>query len=185
VTTEPVGAPETMPALFIAGVTAEANSPLLWMRSHQGALMWGGTYATHPRDILVDAELPERFDDVPLDGVLECQRLAAQAEDWIPLLRESKSLTVKHGAYCTTPDSRSLVGPMPGIKGLYVLAGDNETGITHGPGFGKALAEHISTGASSLTSIEAWRVDRFGRDFASQSEILQAVTELQASGDLS
>jgi sarcosine oxidase, subunit beta len=160
--TEPIGIPPTMPALFLSGVMPEpGGGTVLWAREHRGGLLWGGAYETHPRDLFAEGPVPPRFDEIPIDGVLECQRVARHASRCMPALSQPASVSLKHGAPCYTPDMRALIGPVPGIDGLYALAGDNEAGITHGPGFGKALADHISSGASDLTGIEAWSLARF------------------------
>ena len=69
---------------------------------------------------------------------------------------------------------RALIGPLPEIKGLYVLTGDNEAGITHGPGYGRATAELI-TCKRPFIDLEAFRVDRFEGGFSSAREVAVAI----------
>ncbi|MDA0634553.1 FAD-binding oxidoreductase [Nonomuraea sp. MCN248] len=172
VSTGPLGIPGTLPLLFLTGLTAGEpdGDTLLWVREHEGGLLWGGTYPTFPRGVLIDAPVPDRLDELPLDGVLEILRIAAHGAPLMPALAGRSKLRVKHGAPCHTPDSRALVGPVPGVDGAYVLAGDNEAGITYGPGYGKALAEHITHG----TPLDQWRPDRFGDRFSTQQQVLDA-----------
>jgi sarcosine oxidase, subunit beta len=176
--TEPIGIPETMPALMLLGTLPDepGGGPFLWARWHDGGLLWGGTYTTHPRNILVDAPVPDRFDDLPADGVLEDQR-AALAASYMPALSQPASLRIKHGAPCYTPDEMPLVGPVPGVDGLYALAGDNELGITHGPGYGKALAEQISGESGGFADLYPWRLDRFGDQFRNQAQVMDGLAE--------
>ncbi|MQA07491.1 MAG: FAD-dependent oxidoreductase [Pseudonocardiaceae bacterium] len=172
--TEPLGVPPSLPAVLLFGATSDA--PVLWIRQHEGGLLWGGVYMNHPRDTLLGLDkLPTRFDETPIDGVLECQRAAAGASRFMPAFGRYRSMTLKHGAPCYTPDSRALVGSVPGIEGLYAIAGDNEGGITHGPGFGKALADHLVHGFSELTHLDAWQLDRFDGQYTTDVEVAAAV----------
>jgi sarcosine oxidase subunit beta len=160
---------------MLAGVTP--HGPRLWLRQHEGGLLWGGVYLGHPRDAPIDAEpLPERFDALPDDGVRACERVAAAATTSMPALKSLRTTRVDHGAPCYTPDSRALVGAVPGIDGLYALVGDNDAGITHGPGFAKALADDdIAGGGSELTTLDAWRLDRFDGAYASEREVVASL----------
>ncbi len=161
VTTEPLGIPATMPMLFLLGLSQSPLASFLWVRGQDGALIWGGHYEVPPRDAFVGKPVPERFDQIPIDGVLDCQQRAKSATRFMPSLGAYRSMTLAHGAPCFTPDQRALVGAVPGIDGLYAIAGDNEAGVTHAPGFGKVLADHIVSGESELTSMDSWRIDRF------------------------
>ncbi|MEU0517337.1 FAD-binding oxidoreductase [Streptosporangium sp. NPDC006007] len=176
--TEPLGIPETMPVLMLQGLMPgePGGGTVLWVRGHHGGLLWGGMYTTYPRNILVDAPVPDRLDELPTDGVLENQRVA-RAATFIPALSRPASIRVKHGAPCYTPDDMALVGPVPGVEGLYAMGGDNELGVTHGPGFGKALADRVAHGTSDLADLTPWRIDRFGNRFTNQAETFQAVVE--------
>ncbi|MBS1883633.1 MAG: FAD-binding oxidoreductase [Actinobacteria bacterium] len=173
--TEELGIPRTMPTLFLMGLTPEPGGTFLWLRRHHGALLWGGTYGIPPRNAFVGNPPPPRLDEVPIDGVLECQRLAAKASRFMPVLNRYRSLTLKHGAPCFTADTRALIGPVPGIEGLFAMAGDNEAGVTHGPGFGKALAETIVHGSNELADIEAWRIDRFEQPLRDDAAVAEAM----------
>lgn len=177
--TEPIGIPETMPTLMLLGTMPDEpeGGTILWARWHEGGLLWGGVYTTYPRDILVDAPVPDRFDGLPADGIAENQRVARAAR-YFPALSRPASIRVRHGAPCYTPDEMALVGPVPGVGGLYAMAGDNELGVTQGPGYGKALAEHIARGSSDFAELSPWRLDRFGDRFRDQA---QAMAGLAAS----
>jgi glycine/D-amino acid oxidase-like deaminating enzyme len=176
ISTEPIGIPETMPTLMLLGTLPDEpeGGTILWARAQDGGLLWGGVYLTYPRNILVDAPVPDRFDDLPADGVLEDQRVA-RAASYMPTLSQPASLRIKHGAPCYTSDEMALVGPVPGVDGLYALAGDNELGITQGPGYGKALAEQIAAGSSDFVDLYPWRPDRFGDRFRSQAQAMDGL----------
>ncbi len=171
VITEPVGVPADMPAMMLFG-----EEPRLWIRQHERGLLWGGVHMAPPRQSLVELErLPGRLDELPLDSVLECERVARRAARILPALGRFRSMTVKHGAPCFTPDRRALVGPVPGVSGLYALAGDNEAGVTHGPGFARLLADRIVSGTSALADVDAWRIDRFGPEYGDAAAVEAAL----------
>jgi sarcosine oxidase subunit beta len=168
--TEPVGVPAELPMLFLYGLEAIDS---IWLRGQDGALVYGGHYTCAPETLLLDAPLPERFDQLPLDGALAARRAGEQAARVLPALGRARSVTVAHGAPCFTPDMRSLVGPVPGFDGLHVVTGDNEAGVTHGPGYGRALAAHV-VGDGALGELAAWRVDRFGDRYANEADVAAA-----------
>jgi glycine oxidase len=59
-----------------------------------------------------------------------------------------------------TPDELPILGKVPGREGAYVGSGGGPKGILLAPGMGKALADLILTGQTSL-SIKACSPDRF------------------------
>jgi sarcosine oxidase, subunit beta len=175
--TEPIGIPEILPTLMLFGTLPDEpdGGPILWVRWHDGGLLWGAHYTTHPRDMLIDAPVPDRLGDLPIDGVLEGQRVA-RAASYMPTLSQPAHLSITHGAPCYTSDLMPLVGPVPGIDGLYAMAGDNELGVTQGPGYGKALAEHIAGRPSDFADLYPCRLDRFGDQFRSQAQVKEGLT---------
>jgi sarcosine oxidase subunit beta len=65
------------------------------------------------------------------------------------------------GFYDMTPDSKPLIGPVPGVEGLYVAAGFSGTGFKIAPATGEALAELIVAGRSQTVDLSPFRVTRF------------------------
>lgn len=177
ITTAERQVPLTLPMLFFSGLVPDepGGGTMLWVRGHHGGLLWGGTYEVNPRHILVDAPVPDRLDELPIDGVLEILRVADRGAKVIPALPGRDRLLVRHGAPCYTPDMRALVGPIPGVSGGYVLAGDNESGITYGPGYARALAELVAGGRDDDHEFDPLRPDRFGDTFTSQQQVLDAM----------
>jgi sarcosine oxidase subunit beta len=174
--TEPLGVPASTPAFFIPGVAeGEDEVGYLYARGESGRLLWGAHYSSSPRTMFVDRPVAERFDQLPLDGVQELQRAAARAASVVPILGRYRSITVAHGAPCYTADNRSLVGPVPELDGLFVLAGCNEMGVTHAPGFGKIIADLIVHGESALAPSDAWHPDRFDSQLCSASDVLRRI----------
>jgi glycine/D-amino acid oxidase-like deaminating enzyme len=174
IVTEPLGVPGATPPFFVPGVTeGEDEVGYLYVRGEQGRLLWGAHYSAAPRLMFVDRPVAGRFDQLPLDGIQELQRAGKRAAAVVPLLARYRSITVAHGVPCYTPDNRSLVGAVPDLEGLFVLAGCNEMGVTHAPGFGRVLAELIVHGAPRLTSCEPWRPERFDGIVATGGDVLE------------
>jgi sarcosine oxidase, subunit beta len=174
--TEDLGLHDKVPVMMLQGIMADepGGGTVLWVRWHEGGLLWGGMYGTYPRNIFVGRPVPDRLDEVPTDGLIENLRVAANAK-FLPALSAPTSIRVKHGAPCYTPDDLALVGPVPQIEGLYVIGGDNELGVTTGPGFGKALADTIVKGSSDLVDLRHWRLDRFDGRYTTPEEVFEAV----------
>jgi sarcosine oxidase, subunit beta len=155
ITTGPLGVPGTMPMLLFPEFSHA------WLREEHGRMLLGCAYGGEHRNALLDSNpLPERVEQMPMDGFFETLRVAEELAKVIPILGGLKNVTMAQGAPCYTPDLRALIGPLPETGGLYVLTGDNEAGVTHAPGYGRAVAELI-TGRSPFVALEAFRVDRF------------------------
>src|SRR6266550_3604944 len=72
-----------------------------------------------------------------------------------------------------TPDANPLVGPVPGVQGLYLAAGLSLNGFGGGGGIGKSLAELITTGSSELDlyPYRPWRFGPVHRDHTYAAEL--------------
>jgi sarcosine oxidase subunit beta len=163
ITTEPLGVPPNVPMLQVPEVGA-------WVREERGGLLWGAGYRGDHRDAFLDGDPPERIEQLPMDGLWETERKGRELAGAIPLLARYRKFTYHQGAPCHTPDLLPLVGPVPGIDGLYVLGGDNEAGVTHGPGLGQALASEIA-GPDRPASLERYRLDRFDERYGSTRDV--------------
>ncbi len=97
--------------------------------------------------------LPEALPRI--EGVLEL------ATDRVPALRSTGIRRIVNGPDGYTPDGRCLMGWVPGVRDLFVLAGFSIFGIVFGGGAGRYAAEWIVEGRPS---IDLWEVDvrRFG-----------------------
>ena len=165
VTTESVGAPGRLPTVVVPDLST------LWFREHEGALVWGCPYDVKPRTRFVDRELPDEIRDLGLQGVSAMESVARSAVNVCPALAKARSAEVAQAAPTFTPDARALLGPVESVPGLFVFAGDNEAGITHGPGFAKLLADHM-TGTDQTEKLAPFRPDRFGTEYLTGSAIL-------------
>jgi dimethylglycine dehydrogenase len=90
-----------------------------------------------------------------LEGVLTL------AADRIPVLADVGIKSVVNGPDGYTPDGRCLMGWVPGVRNLFVLAGFSIFGIVFAGGAGRYAAEWIVDGQPSL---DLWEIDvrRFG-----------------------
>ena len=108
--------------------------------------------------------IPEsfEFDSLPFveDDVMEVLELAMNR---VPLLQETGIRTFFNGPESYSYDGRFTLGEAPDIKGYFVLAGVNSTGIQSGPGAGKALAEWIMKGHApmDLSEMDPKRCEEF------------------------
>jgi sarcosine oxidase subunit beta len=175
IVTEPLGVPPSMPTLMLQ------EFEFIWLREEQGGLLWGSSYETAPRNAFVEDDPPERFDYLPLDGVLKVQRDGREAARAIPVLGRYRSMTVAQGAPTYTPDLRALVGAVPGIEGLYVVGGCNEAGVTHGPGYGRLIADLVVGRGPSVTEIDVFRLDRFDGRYTTGAEVVAGMNQVMGS----
>ncbi len=153
--TEPL--PGTSPKQPIVRILDAA----VYVRPCRGGLMWGG-FEANP--LPVDFEpLGDTFsiDQVPLDfRVLE--DLAEAVRGTVPALRDAPIQEHRGGLFTMTPDGRFLVGPAPGVRGLWVLSGCNGSGFSFSPALGRIVAEWIVAGTAPI-DLSAFAPDRFAR----------------------
>jgi glycine cleavage system aminomethyltransferase T/glycine/D-amino acid oxidase-like deaminating enzyme len=74
----------------------------------------------------------------------------------IPALETAGMRTFINGPESFTLDGAPLVGESPEVRGLFIAAGMNSSGVVYGGGVGWALAEWITTGRPSM---DLWTVD--------------------------
>jgi heterotetrameric sarcosine oxidase gamma subunit len=102
------------------------------------------------------------FDSLPFveDDVMEVLELAMNR---VPILQETGIRTFFNGPESYSYDGRFTLGQAPDIKGYFVLAGVNSTGIQSGPGAGKALADWIMQGhpPMDLSEMDPIRCEEF------------------------
>lgn len=139
----------------------------VYARPCRGGLLFGGF---EPRPLAVDPGLQIRtfsMDDVP-PGMAALRAFAGVVEAYAPVARGAGVAERRAGLLTMTPDGQLAVGPVSGVRGLWLASGCNGNGFSLALGVGQALAEHIVHGEAS-TDIGALRPDRFlpvtpGRD---------------------
>ena len=141
----------------------------VYVRYCDGGLMFGG-YEDAP--LVVDpATLPPGFQvaQLALDlGVL--QALTDEVVAHFPALKDADIAIHRGGLPTMTPDGNPILGPVPGLDGLYVASGCCVGGLSLSPAAGRALADLIVDGRSdpdlAPVSVERFRKWTDGDDAA-------------------
>ncbi|MEP6752338.1 MAG: FAD-dependent oxidoreductase [Candidatus Dormiibacterota bacterium] len=133
---------------------------LVYGKSEAGGVVLGG-YEANPVARWIDG-VPWNHagTSLPPDQV-RFEPLLAGAARRFPFMREAGIVKLVCHPDAMTPDSNPLVGPVPGVRGLYMAAGLSLNGFGGGGGIGKALAELITAGTSEL-DLHPYRPWRFG-----------------------
>ena len=69
------------------------------------------------------------------------------------------------GLYEMTPDAMPIIGPVPGLPGLFVIAGFSGHGFQHSPAAGRVLADVVA-GADPHFDLGPFALERFSRTSA-------------------
>ena len=132
----------------------------VYLRPARRGLMAGG-FETGA--LPVDPRLqPASFstDDVPLDaGVL--RKLTDQVAAEAPAASAGPVAVHRGGLFTMSPDGRFVLGPVPGVAGLWVNSGCNGSGFSSSPALGEALAAWI-TGGEAPAGVAELAPSRFG-----------------------
>ena len=171
VVSPPSAVPDTMPTVMVPDLYG------LWLRAHRGGLTWGNGDGYSPLYDLSGESGPSGRPQFPelVDRLMT--KFAPRLRELVPVHDTTVGRWIQ-GVPCMTPDRRFLAGPAPEVEGLYFLGGDNESGVTHGPGLGRLLSEMVHTGGSTWVDPSPYRLDRFepGR-FTTEREVAAAMPE--------
>lgn len=133
---------------------------LVYMREEVGGFLVGG-FETEPVTWSVDG-VPWDFTQtlLPSDwnlfaGIME------GAVRRVPRLATAEVAHLVNGPEGITPDSRPLLGPVPGVPGFWVATGLSHTGFGAGGAIGQVLAEWLVNGEPPYDVTEL-NVRRFG-----------------------
>jgi sarcosine oxidase subunit beta len=133
---------------------------LFYARTEGGGLLYGAIERELGRSSRVSLADPPRSRVLPEHAAESHERLARSLADVIPALAHARVRERVSGLPTWTPDGRHILGAAPGLEGYVVLAGCNESGVTHGPGLARLAAELILTGDTDA-DLSPYRVDRF------------------------
>lgn len=157
VVTEPIG----------ALVSLEHELPVLrdpersfYIRQEAGGLLCG-PFEPNPLPWAIDGIPPDFGQQLLAPNLPQIEGVLAAAAERVPLFGEAGIRRVVNGPDGYTPDGRALLGPVPGLRNVHVLAGFSIFGIVFGGGAGACAAEWIVEGKPS---IDLWEADvrRFG-----------------------
>ncbi len=115
----------------------------------------GDFYGKRPID-------PDNFPQRPTDESLE--EMIERASGRVPKLEGAEVMRGVSGVYDMTPDSRPLLGEVPGIGGLYVCSGFSGMGFKISPAIGLVMSELVVDGEGKTVDISAFRPDRFAEN---------------------
>jgi sarcosine oxidase, subunit beta len=110
---------------------------------------------------------PESIDEVR-------RRLAHR----VPAMKDAACIQGHAGIYDVSPDSRAVLGRVPGVDRLYVAAGFSGTGFKTSPAVGAAMAELILDGRSSTVDISPFGFERIlsGRLIRTENEYVMGAS---------
>ncbi|MGI9605353.1 MAG: NAD(P)/FAD-dependent oxidoreductase [Acidimicrobiales bacterium] len=150
---EPAGLSPLMP-------TVQCMELHLWLRELQSAFSWGGSFAYRLVSALEDGGLEFGYGRPVSPALIEAQHAHQEhVAEVFPALSELSTAETIQGVPVYTVDGGLYIGAVPGIEGLWALAGDSESGITHGPGMGKLIAQLIM-GETPFADPAPFRLDR-------------------------
>ena len=100
-------------------------------------------------------EFPQQASSEALEEIIErtCRR--------IPRLEHAEVMRGVAGVYDMTPDSRPILGEVPGVRGLYVCAGFSGMGFKISPAIGLTFSELVLDGRSKTVDLAPFRPGRF------------------------
>jgi sarcosine oxidase, subunit beta len=98
---------------------------------------------------------PQRASDESLETLID------RASRRIPALENAEVMRGVTGVYDMTPDSRPLLGEMPGVKGLHICAGFSGMGFKISPAIGVVMSELLLDGNAKSVDISSFRPGRF------------------------
>ncbi len=150
----------------------------LWLRELRGGFSWGtgmayrGVNALRADGVVIGHGRP----DVP-SLVARQRNVQPDVARVFPLLGELEPVEVFQGMPVYSSDGNFFAGPLPHREGVWVVAGDNESGVTHGPGIGRLLADLV-TGASPIFDPTPYRLDRVGAaEFPDDESVIASLSQ--------
>jgi glycine/D-amino acid oxidase-like deaminating enzyme len=150
----------------------------VYIRPANGGLMLGGYEA---RPVQYDmAALPADFQiqDLALD-VDVLRALAERVADQFPIFGQAPIRVHRGGLPTMTPDGRPLVGPAPGLPGLFIAGGCCVGGLSIAPAVGASLAEWIVHGRPSI-DLGLLAPERFDPEYRSEERLRERCQHVYA-----
>jgi sarcosine oxidase subunit beta len=147
-TTASLDLPTTLPLLLYN------DQPVFYIRFERNGLLIGG------EDSPVDSLNPPIAADIPKDGAYRVREKVRELEPVMPIIKRADVNDVTSAVASYTKDTHFILDEVPGAKGLYVMTGCQEAGITHGPALGKMMAELIIDKHTQINR-DSFRLTRF------------------------
>ncbi len=133
---------------------------LVYGKAEAGGMVLGG-YEANPRARWIDGvPWDHAGTSLPPDQA-RFEPLLAGAARRFPFVHEAGIVMLVCHPDAMTPDAVPLVGPVPGVRGLYMAAGLSLNGFGGAGGIGRSLAQMITAGETEL-DLYGYRPWRFG-----------------------
>jgi len=133
---------------------------LVYGKSEAGGVVLGGYEAEPPARWIDGVPWEHAGTSLPPDQA-RFEPLLAGAARRFPFLGEAGIVKLVCHPDAMTPDSNPLVGPVPGVPGLFMAAGLSLNGFGGAGGIGRSLAQLITAGETDL-DLHGYRPWRFG-----------------------
>ena len=164
-------------------VNIDRNMPLflsyddqLYGREEVGGLMVGSL--DDDAIALSTSQLPQNFSFALLNERWEqFEPYMTTALRRFPVLRSAEVRMLLNGPESFTPDGQMLLGPVPGVSGVFAACGFNSNGIALAPAAGRFIAEWIVEGAPSV-DVAPLDVRRFSPAQCSEAYMRERVAEI-------
>ena len=146
-----------------------------YAREEGGGLIVG-PYEPHPKPWSVAGIPPDFGQQLLPPDFAQVEGIVALARERIPALADAGIKRIVNGPTSYTPDGNCLMGPVPGLRGFFVLAGFSY-GIVQAGGAGRYAAEWIVDGQPSDS---LWELDvrRFGPHAAALPYLVSTASEV-------
>lgn len=91
------------------------------------------------------------------------EKILTRAADRVPALAEAEVNPRRAwaGLYEMTPDHHAIIGPAPGVAGLFFVNGFSGHGVMHSPASGRIAADLVLQGKSDLIDASQLSINRF------------------------
>ena len=170
-------ATKPMPGHELGRLTPCLRDPenLVYMREEVGGFLIGG-FERSPVAWSIDG-VPWDFTQtlLPSDWALFDEILEGAIRR-VPVLAKAELAHLVNGPEGITPDSRPLLGPLPGVPGFWMAAGLSHTGFGAGGAIGAILADWLVDGEPPYDVTEL-NVRRFGSVYADRAYAAERARE--------
>jgi glycine/D-amino acid oxidase-like deaminating enzyme len=149
---------------------------LVYGRPEGGGMLIGG-YEGDPVARWADG-VPWEHGAAPVESDMD--RFAPLLEGAIrrfPFLEDAGVMRLLCHPDAMTPDGNPLLGPLPGVRGLWMAAGLSLNGFGAAGGLGKTLAEWMTAGETEF-DVQAYRPERFGPRFRDPAAATEAARDV-------
>src|SRR5438128_3495570 len=133
---------------------------LIYGKAEAGGVVLGG-YELNPNARWIDGVPWEHAGTSVTPDQRRFEPLLKGAARRFPFISEAGIIKLVCHPDAMTPDANPLLGPVPGVRGLFMAAGLSLNGFGGAGGIGKSLTQLITAGESEL-DLYAYRPWRFG-----------------------